>query len=128
MSTDSLIGFVYTTRVPDAKEFVESLVSRLALGKRKWVSSTDELSDDDPFLADTVAIVTVGGDGTILRTVRAAAPHGIPILGSTTITDLLVTLHSNWRKIWKVSKVTAVIQYWWIISNIIFKCRALSNK
>ena len=81
MSTDSLIGFVYTTRVPDAKEFVESLVSRLALGKRKWVSSTDELSDDDPFLADTVAIVTVGGDGTILRTVRAAAPHGIPILG-----------------------------------------------
>ena len=63
MSTDSLIGFVYTTRVPDAKEFVESLVNRLGLGNRKWVSSTDELSENDPILAETMTIVTVGGDG-----------------------------------------------------------------
>ena len=81
MSTDSLIGFVYTTRVPEAKGFVESLVNRLGLGNRKWLSSTDELSESDPVLAGTMTIVTVGGDGTILRTVRAAAPHGIPILG-----------------------------------------------
>lgn len=81
MSAEALIGLVYTARVPDAKEFVGSLVDRLGLRDRSWVSSAGDLTAEDTSLPETAAIITVGGDGTILRTVRAAAPHGIPILG-----------------------------------------------
>ncbi|MBR3383379.1 MAG: NAD(+)/NADH kinase [Clostridia bacterium] len=31
--------------------------------------------------AETFCVVTLGGDGTILRAVSAAAPHGVPVLG-----------------------------------------------
>ena len=60
---------------------MESLVQRLHLSDRGWISPAGDLTADDPSLAETAAIVTVGGDGTILRTVRAAAPHGVPMLG-----------------------------------------------
>ena len=36
---------------------------------------------DDGTLSRTDVVVTAGGDGTILRAVRVAAPHSVPILG-----------------------------------------------
>ena len=43
-----------------------------------------DCADQDVLVAqapDLDMIITLGGDGTILRTARIAAPHGIPVLG-----------------------------------------------
>ncbi len=40
-----------------------------------------EYSDLHDNLADLDAMLTLGGDGTLLRGARAAGPHGVPVLG-----------------------------------------------
>lgn len=40
-----------------------------------------EYSDLKDHLADLDAMLTLGGDGTLLRGARAAGPHGVPVLG-----------------------------------------------
>ena len=81
MSDKSLIGLVYNPRVPEAAGLVHSLVKSLRLQDRAWVASATDLEISDETLADTSVIITAGGDGTILRVVREAAPHSVPILG-----------------------------------------------
>ena len=57
------------------------MVKSLDLEGSSWVSSSAGLEVSDETLAGTRAIITAGGDGTILRVVRIAAPHSVPILG-----------------------------------------------
>ncbi len=75
-----LIGFVYNALVPEAPQLIESLISNLDLGGRSWVSSAVEISRNEDQFGDTALVVVAGGDGTILRTVHAIAPHEIPIV------------------------------------------------
>jgi NAD+ kinase len=51
------------------------------LAGRSWISSAEPIEVDDGTLSRTHTVVTAGGDGTILRAVRVAAPHAVPILG-----------------------------------------------
>ena len=81
MSQRNLVGFVYNPRVPKAARLVSSLVESLKLQDNSWTSAATQLDIGDETLAKTSAIVTAGGDGTILRVVRIAAPHSVPILG-----------------------------------------------
>ena len=81
MSQRDLVGFVYNPRVPKAARLVSSLVKSLKLQDNSWTSAATQLDIGDETLAKTSAIVTAGGDGTILRVVRIAAPHSVPILG-----------------------------------------------
>ena len=81
MSQRDLVGFVYNPRVPKAARLVSSLVKSLKLQDNSWTSAATQLDIGDETLANTSAIVTAGGDGTILRVVRIAAPHSVPILG-----------------------------------------------
>ena len=81
MSQRDLVGFVYNPRVPKAARLVSSLVKSLKLQDNSWTSASTQLDIGDETLANTSAIVTAGGDGTILRVVRIAAPHSVPILG-----------------------------------------------
>jgi NAD+ kinase len=46
-----------------------------------WVATQDTLHQQSDRIANTDLVVTVGGDGTILRGVHIAAPRGIPVLG-----------------------------------------------
>ena len=81
MADRDLIGFVYNPRVPEAVGLVDSLVKSLGLQEKSWTASAAELQTRENMLAKTSLIVTAGGDGTILRAVRVAAPYSVPIVG-----------------------------------------------
>ena len=58
-----------------------ALMERLDLGDNSWVCAASEVDPDIPGAQDTELIITVGGDGTIIRAASLAVPRGIPILG-----------------------------------------------
>jgi NAD+ kinase len=72
---------VYKHGQAGALEMTSALVERLNLEGKAWVRSTGEVDPDMAGVEDTDLIITVGGDGTIIRAARLAVPHGIPILG-----------------------------------------------
>ena len=80
-ASDGLIGMVYNRLAPQAPEFLASLARGLGLDGRHWVRPAEAIDDVRDELDDTTLLVIAGGDGTILRTVRAIAPHTIPIVG-----------------------------------------------
>ncbi len=74
------IGIVHHGLLPEAAEL--ALVLKRRYPKAKWWTATqDTLPRQSKRFGDTDLIVTIGGDGTILRGVHIAAPRGIPILG-----------------------------------------------
>ena len=81
MKPPETIGIVFNSRVPEAQTMSEALVERLNLESRSWIRAADELESDPPPADQTDLILTVGGDGTILRTAAVAVPYGVPILG-----------------------------------------------
>jgi NAD+ kinase len=58
-----------------------ALIERLDLQDRAWTCSTSDVSPDMAAARDTDLVITVGGDGTIIRAATVTAPNGIPILG-----------------------------------------------
>lgn len=81
MATRNLVGLVFNSQIPRASEFVESLASSLRIESASWTSSALDIGEKLDELARTSLIVTAGGDGTILRTLRVTAPFEIPIVG-----------------------------------------------
>ena len=75
-----LIGFAYNPMISRTPGFVESLVDELGLRGRAWVSEASYVAQDLERLRRTSALITAGGDGTILRVARRVAQHGVPIL------------------------------------------------
>jgi NAD+ kinase len=76
------IGILYHPKVEKTERFANDLLSFLkSKGLRCWVhSSWDEAGARD-VLGDSDLIVSVGGDGTILRVARIIFPLGIPVVG-----------------------------------------------
>ena len=81
MTTQNLVGLVFNSQIPNAAEFVESLASSLGIRDSSWTSSAAHVGDKLEELRRTKLIITAGGDGTILRTLRVTAPFGIPVVG-----------------------------------------------
>ena len=75
------IGIVYNSRVPEAKTMTSALIDGLGMECRSWACAASEVDPEMPEAADTDLIITVGGDGTIIRATRVSVPHEIPILG-----------------------------------------------
>ena len=75
------VGIIYNSRIPEALDLSTAIFNSLELSKESWVSSAE---NPDPLLQrmlGTDVVITAGGDGTILRSVQATAPHGVPIVG-----------------------------------------------
>ncbi len=79
-SSKDLIGFAYNPMISRTSGFVDSLVDKLGLRHRSWVSAASDVDLDLERLQRTSVVITAGGDGTILRVARRVARHEIPIL------------------------------------------------
>ena len=75
------VGIIYNALVPEAKDLGAAILDGLALPADSWIATAE---DEDTLLQQsqgTELVITVGGDGTILRVVRMTAPRGIPVIG-----------------------------------------------
>ena len=81
MIVRKLVGLVINSRIPDAADLVSALVDSLHLQGTCWTSSVAKVGDVRDRLESTSLVVTAGGDGTILQTLRVIAPFEIPIVG-----------------------------------------------
>jgi len=76
------IGILHHPRLPESLTLAQSVADRLdALGAAAWVTSIRDEEAITRALSELDLVVTLGGDGTILRAARLAAPRGVPILG-----------------------------------------------
>jgi NAD+ kinase len=76
------IGILYQSHIEQASRLAEAIEERaLLLGKGVWRRSSWDENLGEQDVSETDLIVSVGGDGTLLRVTRVAAPWGIPILG-----------------------------------------------
>ena len=74
------IGFVYNPQVPEAINLCNSLIKELELSGSSWSSSAEKLVEKEQEFNCTSLIIVLGGDGTILRTLRVLAFYKIPML------------------------------------------------
>ena len=77
----SVVGIVYNARSSEAKKMAGEIAGLVGPGRESWSKAAGDLGEGDAFLKETDLIVTVGGDGTILRAAKAAVAHDIPLLG-----------------------------------------------
>jgi len=75
------VGIVYNAHMSRAREFASALEERLRACARVWVRSIEEMAGEPDCARDASVVITVGGDGTILRVVPSIAPLGIPLMG-----------------------------------------------
>lgn len=75
------VGIVYNSRTTHARELADRLEERLGRPRHAWTCAAIEAETVADRMAGTDLIITVGGDGTILRAVHVAAPRDIAVLG-----------------------------------------------
>ncbi len=76
------IGILYHPKIERAKAFSGELEKFLkAQGVSFWTCSAWEEEEAKPQIEGSELIVSIGGDGTILRAVRAVIPQVIPVVG-----------------------------------------------
>ncbi len=76
------VGIIYNRNVDAAKVLAEKLASDLtSRGEEVWVCSTWQERESQAKTPGAELLISIGGDGTILRVARIAAPYSVPILG-----------------------------------------------
>ena len=75
------VGIIYNARIPEALDLSTAILHELDLAEDSWISPAESLETLAPRANSTGLVITVGGDGTILRAVRFTAPAGIPTVG-----------------------------------------------
>jgi len=67
--------------LPGAEELARALCDRYGPDGSWWAATAEALLESTDRHRESDLIVTIGGDGTILRGVHVAGPRGIPVLG-----------------------------------------------
>jgi NAD+ kinase len=76
------VGILYHPKIEKAKAFSQELEKFLkARGVSFWTCSAWEEDKAKAQMAESELMLSIGGDGTILRAVRAVIPHAVPIVG-----------------------------------------------
>jgi len=75
------VGIIYNARIPEALDLSSAILHQLSLSRDSWLAPAEDLEALNHRASGTDLVITVGGDGTILRAVQAAAPHGTPMVG-----------------------------------------------
>ncbi len=76
------VGILTHPRMPETEALAAELVSRLAaLGAVAEVGSSVDVGALHAQLGGLDCLITLGGDGTIVRAARAVAGSGVPVLG-----------------------------------------------
>ncbi len=93
------IGIIYNERVAEAQPLAEEIAAWLTERGRSVWQRTRSTFIRHPLPADL--LLTLGGDGSILRAVGYAAPHGIPLLGINLgrVGFLTETPPQQWREV-----------------------------
>jgi NAD+ kinase len=75
------IGIVHNGELAEAGELADKLTNTYGDGRNWWLATQSDLHERESEIVESDLIVTIGGDGTILRGAHAAASRDIPILG-----------------------------------------------
>jgi len=75
------VGIIYNARIPEALDLTTAILHQLALPENSWISPAENLQTLQQRVEQTDLVITVGGDGTILRAVHVTAARGIPVVG-----------------------------------------------
>ena len=75
------IGIVHHGLLAGAGDLAKSLARKYEAGRNWWLATQDTLHDSEDDLKSTDLIITIGGDGTILREARAGRLRGFKIGG-----------------------------------------------
>lgn len=81
MTTFKRVGLLYHPYIPDSRTLAEELAAFLRThGVQTWMESSRESEAMLTHARESDLLITLGGDGTILRAARAALPASPPIL------------------------------------------------
>lgn len=76
------VGLLHHPKIPASQRLAEQIaISLQEVGVRVWIGSSWDEEEIIRQVSDLDMFITLGGDGTILRTARIAARYDIPILG-----------------------------------------------
>ena len=75
------VGIAYNDLIPEALDLAHAIAGQFNLGANSWILRAEDAADIGRRAQDTDLVITIGGDGTILRVNRAVAPRCIPLLG-----------------------------------------------
>ena len=75
------IGIVHHGLLTEAEELAKQLAGIYGKGRKWWLATQDTLGECQENLNSSDLVITIGGDGTILRGVHVAASRDIPVLG-----------------------------------------------
>ena len=76
-----LIGIISKAGIEKSLDLASKIADKISIDHDVWTSDVDDIDTYRSKFNDTQLVITLGGDGTILRVARSISSFQIPILG-----------------------------------------------
>ena len=76
-----LIGIISKAGIEKSLDLASKIADKISMDHDVWISDVDDIDTYRSKFKDTQLVITLGGDGTILRVARSISSFEIPILG-----------------------------------------------
>ena len=76
-----LIGIISKAGIEKSLDLASKIADKISIAHDVWTSDVDDIDTYRSKFNDTQLVITLGGDGTILRVARSISSFEIPILG-----------------------------------------------